>query len=783
MPSSDGSIVIEANVNVSKAEQQLAKLKEDIDKLEKDIAAQKNKKGPLEEQLEKASREAAIAEENVERLKNRLAEIQAITSGQIVVPYSDFESAYANESAITKELAEQERILKEKSAEANKLADADERENKALEKQIELLEKLKNKAGGLEAGLAKAREETSRMPEATKQADSAMDKFANRIKGLMRRVFVFSLITSALRSLRTWLGNVIKTNAEAQSAIARLKGALLTLAQPLVEIIIPAFTVFVNLLAAIVSRIAEFIAMIFGTTIDKSSKAAKGLYGQKKALEGVSEAAEEATGSLAGFDEINTITTETAADARSGGSTPAGIVPDFGFADGISDKLKKIADLVLLIAAGIALWSIGNKINGPLGNLLKILGGILIAVGGIVLFAKGFKDAWENGINWENLITMVAGLGIAIAGLWMAFGPVAAGIAAVVGGIALLVVGFKDAMENGWNLQNTLTSIAGIVATGLGLTLITGSIIPAIIAGIAAILLALTIATGHGEELIAGIRSVIEGFKDFFVGIFTGDIEKAIGGIGKIFSGLGTAVGAVIDSIRYIFLNFLTWLDEKTGGKLHDIIEVIKLKFADVASTVKNIFNGLFSAIQQVLTGIIQFLSGVFTGDVDKIAYGLSNILFGALNAGITVIEGFINLIIDGINSLTRLINTIHVNIPDWLGGGTLGFNIPTIGKLSLPRIPALAQGAVIPPNREFAAILGDQTHGNNIEAPENLIRQIVREESGGMNAEMLAVLRQILAATNAKQKMYVNGRVLAETAKDGINDMTRQAGKPVLVF
>lgn len=45
--------------------------------------------------------------------------------------------------------------------------------------------------------------------------------------------------------------------------------------------------------------------------------------------------------------------------------------------------------------------------------------------------------------------------------------------------------------------------------------------------------------------------------------------------------------------------------------------------------------------------------------------------------------------------------------------------------------IPALATGAVIPPNGEFLAVLGDQKHGRNLEAPESLIRQIVREESG----------------------------------------------------
>ena len=46
--------------------------------------------------------------------------------------------------------------------------------------------------------------------------------------------------------------------------------------------------------------------------------------------------------------------------------------------------------------------------------------------------------------------------------------------------------------------------------------------------------------------------------------------------------------------------------------------------------------------------------------------------------------------------------------------------------------MPRLAQGAVIPANREFLAVLGDQKNGRNLELPENLLRQIVREESGG---------------------------------------------------
>lgn len=51
--------------------------------------------------------------------------------------------------------------------------------------------------------------------------------------------------------------------------------------------------------------------------------------------------------------------------------------------------------------------------------------------------------------------------------------------------------------------------------------------------------------------------------------------------------------------------------------------------------------------------------------------------------------------------------------------------------------IPQLATGAVIPPNRRFMAVLGDQKNGTNLEAPEGLIRQIVREESGGMSGTL----------------------------------------------
>ena len=52
----------------------------------------------------------------------------------------------------------------------------------------------------------------------------------------------------------------------------------------------------------------------------------------------------------------------------------------------------------------------------------------------------------------------------------------------------------------------------------------------------------------------------------------------------------------------------------------------------------------------------------------------------------------------------------------------------PAFATLSTTPIPKLATGAVIPANKEFLAVLGDQKHGTNIEAPLEMIKQANKE-------------------------------------------------------
>lgn len=780
----DGSITFSTALDNAQLEKELAGLTKKIEKKEQEIADLRAKRDAGREKSLFDAAQLDAEKAKLQEIKDRLADIRAITRDKNL-NLEDRENAKALIPSAQEELKDQQTRVNGLQTEWNKTEKAVECYSAKVSEAEAALDRQKEEAGYLVQQIEEANSGAAKMAGAIDQAGTYTARFADRIKKLASRVFVFTLITTALRSMRDWMGRAIKTNAEARQSIAQLKGALLTLAQPLVEVIIPAFTALVNVLTRIITAVAQLVSMLFGKTLKQSSDGAKALYEEANAIEGVGAAADEAAGSLAGFDEIDTIDTENAGGAGGGAGAAEDIAPDFSWMDGmdgILDRIKEIADLVGLIAAGLALWKISEMLPGVLGTIAQKLAGVLLTVGGLLLLWHGLTDAWENGVDWLNLIEMIGGLAAAALGLYLLLGPIAAGIMLIVGGLALLVTGFHDAMENGWNLQNTLLSIAGILAAGLGISLITGSWIPLLIAGIASALLALTVATGHGEELIAGIQEVLEGFADFFSGVFSGDIEKAVGGIEKIFDGLKTSIFAIVDGVKDALLGFLDWLDEKTGGRLHGIIEGAKELVTGFFENVKETLGGWIDGAKTALQGLIKFITGVFTNDWDAAWDGVKDIFKGVWNANISLLEGAVNLIIRGINWLISKLNTIHFSLPDWVpvvGGKSLGISIPSISEAQIPR---LAQGAVIPPNREFMAVLGDQHSGNNLEAPESLIRKIVREETGG-NSETAALLKEILSAIKAGQIIMVGETVLGRTTIKAINSVNTAAGKQLLLI
>nr|DAE92619.1 MAG TPA: minor tail protein [Siphoviridae sp. ctfHp48] len=729
----DGKIVVQAEVDAKKAQRELDKLTARIDKLGTDLKKSSGEQSGIKAQLDAAKESAKQAETALKSLRAESERLRQVTSGEVSASPDAYISAYSRQSEVAAQIKEQEALLKEQDKIVESLDGKYAKITDKVMEQTSALDAAKTRAGELTREITNASGASERMELAAKNVSDSMNTFSRRVSGLFKRVLVFSLITRALQSLRTWLGKTIMQNEEARAAVARLKAAFLTLAQPILQVVIPVFVKLVNILTQVVTAIAKFFGMLSGKSWGAQVAAAKGLNAEKEAIEGVGSAAEDASKSMASFDEINQITSNQASGGGggAGGAASTDIAPDFSNLDMAEDKLHDILGLVGAIAAGLLAWKIASMFT----NDLSKIAGIALAAAGAFALVYFWLDAWNNGIDLQNFLGMLAGLAALAVGLAIAFGPIAAGIALVVGGLAMLVVGIKDVIENGFNLVNTLTIIAGLLAAGIGISLLTGSWIPLLIAGFLAALVALVSFTGHGEELIQGLKNIIDGFGKFFKGVFTGDLKLAAEGAKQIWEGLKQTWNAIINSIKDAWNMFITWLQSKSP------------MLAAIFQTYGNFISGLFNSIKQWLSGIIEFISGVFTGDWTKAWEGVKDIFKGIWNGIITAVEYAINFIINGINLLISALNTIHFEVPDWvplIGGSSFGISIPLVSNVALPR---LAQGAVIPPNREFLAVLGDQKSGTNIETPLATMVQAFKQamnDTGGMGGRQITVVMQL---------------------------------------
>ena len=729
----DGKIVVQAEVDAKKAQRELDKLTARIDKLETDLKKSSGEQSGIKAQLDAAKESAKQAETALKSLRAESERLRQVTSGEASASPDAYISAYSRQSEVAAQIKEQEALLKEQDKIVESLDGKYAKITDKVMEQTSALDAAKTRAGELTREITNASGASERMELAAKNVSDSMNTFSKRVSGLFKRVLVFSLITRALQSLRTWLGKTIMQNEAARAAVARLKAAFLTLAQPILQVVIPVFVKLVDILTQVVTAIAKFFGMLSGKSWASQKAAAQGLSDEEKALKGVGAAAEDASKSMAGFDEINQITSNQASGGGggAGGAASTDIAPDFSSLDMAEDKLHDILGLVGAIAAGLLAWKIASLFTNDLSKIW----GIALAVAGAFALVYFWLDAWNNGIDLQNFLGMLAGLAALAGGLAIAFGPTAAAIALVVGGLAMLVVGIKDVIENGFTLENTLTIIAGLLAAGIGISILTGSWIPLLIAGFVAALVALVSFTGHGEELIQGLKKIIDGFGKFFKGVFTGDLKLAAEGAKQIWAGLKQTWNAIVNSIKDAWSAFIAWLQGKNPA------------LAAILETIGKLFSDQYNAWKKILSGLITFLTGVFTGDWKKAWNGVLDILKGVWNLIVGTVEGAINFIIDGINLLISALNKIHFEVPDWVplvGGKSFGINITPVSRVSLPR---LASGAVIPPNREFMAVLGDQKSGTNIETPLATMVQAFKQainETGGMGGRQITVVMQL---------------------------------------
>ena len=577
---------------------------------------------------------------------------------------------------------------------------------------------------------------------AVARTSKAVGQLGRRLAGIVSGALVFNLISSALRSVVNVMGTTIAKTNGVSTALGKLKGAAATAAAGLASALSPAIIGLLNLLTSLINGFLRLLSLLTGKSISSMKQTAKGINAVGSAAGSTSKQADKAKRSLAGFDEIERL------DAKTGSSGGANynfdhIASPLG---GITDKLKNFwSTFQTLLAPSVAAWSAAWE---------QIRNAARAVWPEVQQAALAF---WNEGLS--PLLTYLSGT--FAPGVINAFSEA---FAPIVGGVASTAI---------YVLADLFTW-----ACGIGTDAINGVLIPALdlllqiwqdlMSGIK------TAWDTYGQPLMDGVILAFQNLEDLATLLWETIVKPILQNLISVLQQLWSShlkplwddilllVASVANCLLDLWNNLLApvakWIIATFGPAFAEVFNAI----ADVVGVAVGAIADAIDLAVVVLRGLTDFLSAVFRGNWDAAWQAIGNTvntvwdkMTNAIKTAVNGIIGFINrmisAVVTGINAVINALNGLSFDLPDIFGGGHVGFNIST---LTAPQIPYLAQGAVIPANREFLAVLGDQSHGTNVEAPLDTIKQAVAEVMEDLQAgqmagfeAVVAVLREILSA------------------------------------
>lgn len=213
-------------------------------------------------------------------------------------------------------------------------------------------------------------------------------------------------------------------------------------------------------------------------------------------------------------------------------------------------------------------------------------------------------------------------------------------------------------------------------------------------------------------------------------------ISPALEGVGNAWSRLVNAFnsqGTTLNMLAHI----IEFLASILGGVLIAGIIAAADIFTGVFVSAIEIVSSIVSAAIGVFGGLIDFITGVFTGDWSLAWQGVVEI-FSSIFGGI---KGICSGVLDGIraaiNAVINGINSISVDIPDWVpgvGGQHFGVNIPTLytGTSNFSGGPAVI-------NDRFGGEIVDLPSGTRIIPHDQSVQQAYKmgSMSGGFGGDI----------------------------------------------
>lgn len=506
---------------------------------------------------------------------------------------------------------------------------------------------------------------------------------------------------------------------------------------PVLNALLPVILAVVNALTILFNIIGRIVNAFFGTDVsmadtaegaaDAADAAEQAADAEGDLADSTAEAEEAAKGALAAFDELNVLQ----ADSAAAGATDT--------TDELTDALE--VPPLDTSAAQDAIDPLTAKIQA-LKEAMQPLFDVLTAGWGVLQAAlEALKPVWQW--IWDNLLAPLGrwtGEVILQALTWLAeklnalsawirANPEKFQTIAVVIGLIAAAILITMAATAAWT---AILGIASAVGTAFGavMAFITSPIFLVVVAIIA--LIAIIVALIHFWPQITEAAGAAWGWIVQKWGELASWFKaKVIDPIADFFEPLFEFIYILAHDylalVKFVWGAAAQWFTDHVTRPLAEAFSeawaIVRRYFADAWNNFKavwapigdwvrvNVTEPLRTAFFKVLEDLYAKWQTVFSG--------LLGVGKAAINSIIRFLNGLIDGVVSGINAIINALNAVGSAVPDWI-------LIPNVSGFN---IPYLARGAVIPPNSQFLAVLGDQTRGRNIEAPEDLIRQVVADE------------------------------------------------------
>lgn len=446
----------------------------------------------------------------------------------------------------------------------------------------------------------------------------------------------------------------------------------------------------------------------------------------------------------------------------------------------LGNGLKWILDNVLIPLAAWTITEVVPRFFETLGNIFAILNPILVALqplwqwfwdnvlkpiaqwtGGIFLKVwDALNGALERFAKWceENPGTIQT-IATVIASFFAAWKFVE--FASMVGEFITSVV----------NVITSIKIIQGAVSLAkYGLGILSGAFNPVVLAIGAAIAIGTLLYQNwdtikiKGEEVWNSVQQKFDKFRKYLNSIFTKDWSEDFGILGECLNIFFDVVEEIWRDLKQIFEGFVEFISGAFTGDWKQAWDGIKQIFDTFGIDIDRLVSG----IELIFDGLTDFVNGVFSGNWEQAWDGVKKTFKGIwdsmaaiikkpINSIISTVNGMIEGVVNGINTVIRALNRLSFDIPDWVpvyGGKSFGFDIKT---LSAPKIPHLANGGFVKPNTPQLAMIGDNRHQGEVVAPENKMQSMADE----------AAIKAIAALENYISAMMAGFESVVEAIKE----------------